>query len=74
MASAKRVGEPEIELRLTMDEAETLAKIMYNVGGHARYSRRRHVDAIRKALDTASVARAGEMSGSLEFITEGNPV
>lgn len=40
-----------VELRLTLDEAETLVDILYHIGGNPETTRRRYADSISDALN-----------------------
>lgn len=46
---------PAVELVLTEDEAHTLAFILAKIGGDPTRSRRKHCDAISKALERAQI-------------------
>jgi hypothetical protein len=68
MASAKSVGQPDVVLTLTADEAATLLKVMNNVSGDMQRSRRRHTEAIAAALKGVGVSAAGlRINGAVDF-------
>lgn len=71
MAKCKIVGLPEYELRLTKNEAETLLKVVRNVGGNPRVSRRKHTQAIMEALEVAGVKQINPpIDGCISFFDE----
>ncbi len=65
----KKVIIEEVNLKLSKEEAETLADLIYaGVGGNSQ-GRRKHLTAIEKALDLAGIEgdddRSDDISGYL---------
>lgn len=58
-----------IELHLSLDEAKTLAQLIYKTGGNPDDSARKHVDEIGRALSRADVHPANYFfaEGSILF-------
>jgi Trm5-related predicted tRNA methylase len=69
MARAKLIpATPQVELTLSMWEAETLRVVCGNIGGDPAY-RRGAIDNIAEALDSAKVKqRSINMRGDIYFI------
>lgn len=73
----------EVELTLTVEEAETLRVVLARVGGHRDHSPRRHTQAVAYALDTAlkrdkeaiaaAIGSTAEITGNVMFWTDEPP-
>jgi hypothetical protein len=50
---------PHVQLGLSQEEAITLKDILYRIGGDPSRSRRRHADAIAKALQSVQIFTSG---------------
>jgi len=72
MAKATLVNplqRPDVQLTLSPEEADTLYAIMQSIGGNPQTSRRKHADAINKALKSV-----GGLSQSTSDILRNNAI
>ncbi len=68
MAKAKAIGQPQYELLLTGEEATALLVVCELVGGDPEKTPRRHIDAIRRALEAAGAYHAqSSIIGQVRF-------
>lgn len=68
MAKATKISKPEYELLLTGDEAQALLAVCEFVAGDPVKTPRRHMDAIRRALNEAGAHHViGQISGRVLF-------
>jgi phytoene/squalene synthetase len=58
-ATKKEIAKTEVTLVLNGDEAQFLADIMGRIGGDSQHSRRRHADAIARALGIVNFHSSG---------------
>jgi hypothetical protein len=70
----ERVDNSTVDLELSLPEAQTLLKVVRNVGGSEMLSRRRHTQNIVTALERAGVWPAGHdfFVGQIRFTDELN--
>ena len=64
--------KPNVILTLTPEEAEALRRVLSRVGGEDRYTRRRHTNAISRALDSVGYEYQADVedvvaTGSITF-------
>lgn len=68
MAQATQINKPEYELLLTGDEVQALLAVCEFVAGDPSGTPRRHIDAIRRALNQAGAYHTlGSVSGVVRF-------
>jgi len=59
------VDDPRVMLDLSVEEARTLRDVLNHVGGDPNGTRRRHADAINRALGAVNVTPPMEQEGGL---------